>query len=339
MHKRLINKYVCPYTKKGMSLVGAVYDGDEVRGGRLVTPTGLSFVVQDGIPVFLDPAMLGELEKKTQVEYDLVANEFYDNAMDWQFASMYEDENRIRDGMVDLMNLRPESCVLEIGSGTGRDSFRIARRLGSQGVFFLQDLSRNMVIKTRETIDSYRAKNGLECETHYFVSDGLHLPFPDGLFDAVFHFGGFNNFSEPKKSFSEFARITKRGGKIVVGDESLPPWLEGTTFGEIVCVNNPLFRHKVPLHTIPECARDVTVRWILGSCFYVIDFRVDEGTPPLNLDLPHKGRRGGTLRTRYYGQLEGVSLDAKKMAQEAAAKEGLSVHEWLDRTIRKATNP
>jgi ubiquinone/menaquinone biosynthesis C-methylase UbiE len=339
MHKKLIHEYVCPYTRKHMALEGAVYDGDEVREGRLVSPSGQSFIVQDGIPVFLESARLGDLEKKTQADYDVVAEEFYDNAMDWQFACMYEDEEKIRDGMVDLLKVQPESRVLEIGSGTGRDSFRIARRLGPKGVLFLQDLSRNMVIKTRKTIGSYRAQNGLKCETHYFMSDGLHLPFPDGYFDAVFHFGGFNNFSEPKKSFNEFARITKKGGKVVVGDESLPPWLEGTTFGEIVCVNNPLFRFKVPLHTIPECARDVTVRWILGSCFYLIDFRVDEGTPPLNLDLPHKGRRGGTMRTRYYGQLEGVSLDAKKMAQEAAAKEGVSLHEWLDRTIRRAAKP
>jgi len=214
MHKKLINEYVCPYTKKSMTLETGVYEGDKLWEGRFVSPSGLSFIVKDGIPVFLDPAKLGEMEKNTQAEYDLVANEFYDNALEWQFASLYEDENKVRDGMVDLLNLRPESCVLEIGCGTGRDSFRIGRRLGLKGVLFLQDLSRNMVIKTKETIDSYRQKNGLDCETHYFVSDALYLPFPDGFFDAVFHFGGFNNFSEPKKSLNEFARITKKGGNV-----------------------------------------------------------------------------------------------------------------------------
>jgi len=295
----------------------------------------MSFLIEDGIPVFCNPSKLGKMEKKTRTEYDFVADEFYDNAVDWQFASFYEDEDKVREGMIDLLKLEPESKVLEVGCGTGRDSIHIGRRLGPMGVFFLQDLSRRMVDKTRSNIDSCRSTGGLCCETHYFISDALHLPFPDEFFDSVFHFGGFNTFSEPKKSFQEFARITKRGGKVVVGDESLPPWLEGTPFGEIVCVNNPLFRNKVPLHAIPECARDVAVRWVLGSCFYVIDFRVDEGTPPLNIDLPHKGRRGGTMRTRYYGQLEGVSLDAKRMAQEAAAKQGLSLHDWLEQVIRK----
>ena len=304
-----------------------------------MSPSGFSFTVEDGIPVFLDVAKLGEMEKNTQSEYDLVANEFYDNAVDWLFESFYEDETKVREGMVDLLNLHPKSRVLEIGCGTGRDSFRIGRRLGGEGVLYVQDLSRNMVIKTKKAISSYRKEHRLDCEANYFVSDALHLPFRDNVFDAVFHFGGFNNFSAPKESLNEFARITKKGGKVVIGDESVPPWLEDSTFGDIVCVNNPLFRHKVPLRAIPECARDVTVRWILGSCFYLIDFRVDQGTPPLNLDLPHKGRRGGTMRTRYFGQLEGVSLDAKKIAQEAAGKQGVSIHEWLDQMIRRSAQP
>ena len=66
----------------------------------------------------------------------------------------------------------------------------------------------------------------------------------------------------------------------------------------------------------------------------MIDFVVGEGEPPVNLDLPHKGRRGGTLRTRYFGQLEGVTLEAKKLANEAAKKKGLSMHEWLDKLVK-----
>ena len=40
------------------------------------------------------------------------------------------------------------------------------------------------------------------------------------------------------------------------------------------------------------------------------------------------------MRTRYFGVLEGVSLEAKAMAREAAAASGLSVHEWLDRLVK-----
>ena len=334
MKKQLENLYLCPFTKSKLALQNARSEGDSIISGQLVSPQNV-YQIEEGIPNFIRKDHLTKLEIDTQHEYDLVAGEFYDAALDWLFASFYEDEEKVREQMIGLLGLTKESKVLEVGCGTGRDSFRIARRLGERGTFFLQDLSPRMVAKTKQLFnDTYRDKYKIDCETNCFISNATNLPFPDQYFDAVFHFGGFNNFGDQKATFEEFARITKKGGKIVCGDESLPPWLEGTTFGEIIYTNNSLFRYKVPLHTLPVCARDVTLRWILGGCFYLIDFVVGEGEPPVNLDLPHKGRRGGTLRTRYFGQLEGVTLEAKKLANEAAMKKGLSMHEWLDKLVK-----
>jgi SAM-dependent methyltransferase len=165
-----------------------------------------------------------------------------------------------------------------------------------------------------------------------------YLPFRDNYFDAAFHFGGFNNFSKPRQALAEVTRVVKQDGRVVFGDESVPPWLEGTEFAEIITTNNPLFKHKPPLHCLPENAREVTVRWILGGCFYLIDFTVGDGPPPINLDLPHKGWRGGTLRTRYYGRLEGVTPETKEKAIAAARRQGVSVHEWLETVVRQAAD-
>ncbi len=41
------------------------------------------------------------------------------------------------------------------------------------------------------------------------------------------------------------------------------------------------------------------------------------------------------MRTRYFGQLEGVSIGAKQQARAAAVKRGLSLHHWLDETVRR----
>src|SRR6266487_68890 len=141
---------------------------------------------------------------------------------------------------------------------------------------------------------------------------------------------------EPKKTLAEITRIVKQGGRVVFGDEALPPWLDGTEFGEMIIANNPLFKHKVPLEYLPLNAREVTLRWVLGGCFYLIDFKVGDGPPPADIDLPHKGWRGGTMRTRYYGRLEGVTPEARRMAIEAAKTQGVSVHEWLDLVVRRA---
>jgi ubiquinone/menaquinone biosynthesis C-methylase UbiE len=339
MKRELLETYFCPVSQSRLSApaVGPV-DLQEITEGELVAEGGAHYPVRQGVPVLLPVELLTEMEQQARADYDASAEQKYDAAVDWLFRSFYEDEDKVREQMIDLLHLTSDAKVLEIGSGTGRDSFRIARKLGKQGQFFVQDLSEQMVLKARERLESEREKRGLSAKINYFVSTARLLPFHDAFFDAVFHFGGFNNFSEPKKTIAEMTRIVKQGGRIVFGDEALPPWLDGTEFGELIITNNPLFKHKVPLEYLPIGAREVTLRWILGGCFYLIDFKVGHGPPPVDIDLPHKGWRGGTMRTRYYGRLEGVTPEARKMAIEAARREGLSVHEWLDSAVRKAAN-
>lgn len=337
MKRDLLKVYVCPVSHSALTAREVVPSGSaELSDGELISETGQHYPVRQGIPVFVPSAMLTEIERQTQTEYDASAEQKYDDAVDWQFRSFYENEDDVRERMIDLLLLKLDARVLEIGSGTGRDSFRIARKLGEQGEFFVQDLSEQMVLKTRQRLEAERAKIGLSARIEYFVSTARFLPFPDGFFDAVFHFGGFNNFSEPKKTLGEMTRVVKKNGRVVFGDEALPPWLEGTEFGEIIVTNNPLFKNKVPLECLPQNAREVTLRWVFGGCFYLIDFKVGEGPPPADLDLPHKGWRGGTMRTRYFGRLEGVTPEARKMAIEAAKARGVSVHEWLDTLVRSA---
>jgi ubiquinone/menaquinone biosynthesis C-methylase UbiE len=337
MRQELLNTYVCPVSQTRLSVSKAgTRQEEEIVEGELVSEKGHHYPVRRGLPILLPAELLSEAEEQTQADYDAVADDKYDAAVNWLFRSFHEDEDEVREAMINLLRLTPESRVLEIGAGTGRDSFRIARRLGGEGQFFVQDLSEQMVLKTRMRLEAESKKLGLAASMNCFVSTARFLPFPDGFFDAVFHFGGFNNFSEPKKTLAEITRIVKKGGRVVVGDESLPPWLAETEFGEMIATNNPLFKHKVPLEAVPINARDVTVRWVLGGCFYLIEFKAGEGFPPVDMDLPHQGWRGGTLRTRYYGRLEGVTPQVREMAIKAAKAKGLSVHEWLDTLVRNA---
>ncbi len=336
MKRDLLNTYVCPVSRTPLTVSQRESAASgEVLEGELISAAGQHYPVRSGIPVFLPSALLSEMEQETQAEYDASADAKYDAAVDWQFQSFYENEDEVRERMVDLLALTPGAKALEIGSGTGRDSFRIARKLGKQGQLFVQDLSERMVVKTRQRLEDERENIG-PAAIEYFVSTARFLPFPDKYFDAVFHFGGFNNFSEPKRTLGEMTRVVKEGGRVVFGDEALPPWLEGTEYGEIIVTNNPLFKNKVPLECLPQNAREVTLRWVLGGCFYLIDFKAGDGPPPVDLDLPHKGWRGGTMKTRYYGRLEGVTPEARQMVMEAAKARGMSVHQWLDELVRRA---
>ena len=59
------------------------------------------------------------------------------------------------------------------------------------------------------------------------------------------------------------------------------------------------------------------------------------GEPPADFDFPIPGPRGGTYRTRYLGQLEGVKPETKALAMQAREKLGISAHDWLDAIVRR----
>jgi SAM-dependent methyltransferase len=131
------------------------------------------------------------------------------------------------------------------------------------------------------------------------LSNASYLPFADDSFDAAFHFGGINTFGELRRALSEMTRVVRVGGKVVVGDEGVAPWLRRRLFGRILVKANPLYAHRPPLDAIPDNAADVRLQWILGNAFYVIDYRVAAGPPFVDLDLPIPGK-GDSLRSRYY---------------------------------------
>ncbi|MCM3903805.1 MAG: hypothetical protein ND866_19050, partial [Pyrinomonadaceae bacterium] len=70
--------------------------------------------------------------------------------------------------------------------------------------------------------------------------------------------------------------------------------------------------------------------------YYLIEFVVGEGEPRADFDLEIPGRRGGTLRSRFYGKLEGVTPETFRLVQQAREKSGKSMQQWLDTILRKA---
>lgn len=336
MKRQDVDHYRNPADGGVLTIENADGAGSEVVTGALVSASGERFTIENGIPNLLWPKTLAGIEEATKEDYDKVADEIYDRAMEWQFASFFEDEEQVREILIDLIEPRLGMRVLEVGCGTGRDSHRLARRLGPGGVLHMQDLSPRMLDVCRDRMTALADRQQIECKLEYSVSSATALPYPDDYFDAVFHFGGFNQFGDLKRGASEMTRVVKQGGRVMYGDEAVAPWLKGTEFDGIVTTNNPLFRADIPLDTLPASARDVTVRWVIANCFYAIAFTKGDGPPKLDLDRMHAGGRGGSMRTRYFGVLEGVSPETKALAEAAASKSGLSRHEWLDRIVKSA---
>ncbi len=328
--------YRSPVTKEELDLTIQEKIGDQVIVGTLSTPSAQTYPIVRGIPYLVEnnSTLLESPDVKANREYYSQVSAAYDEGMDWLFRSFYEDETALRHKMVDLLDLHSSSRVLEIGAGTCRDSVELISRLNQAGEMFISDLSAEMLEVGQARLEDTLATASAQIE--FLICDAAGLPFPDRYFDAAYHFGGLNLFKDQTKSFQEITRVVKVGGKVVIGDEGISPWLRHTTFGKILINSNSLYQHEPPLASIPIDAREVRLQWLLGNAFYLIDYRVGEGEPALDLDLPIPGKRGGTHRTRFYGVLEGIDPELKVKLIQSAAENGLSIHEWLEQTLRRS---
>jgi ubiquinone/menaquinone biosynthesis C-methylase UbiE len=97
--------------------------------------------------------------------------------------------------------------VLEVGAGSGRDTLGLVRA-GAVGVVL--DYSPASLELVRE-----QARR-LGLAVHLVQADALAMPFRDGTFEVVFHQGLLEHFRDPQPLVLENARITRRGGRVVV---------------------------------------------------------------------------------------------------------------------------
>lgn len=326
---KLQDVYVSPNTGEPLSLRAEEEEEGEVVEGVLESKNGESYLIERGIPDFTYPPRLNPSDQSMRDYYDNVAD-VYDDLLHLTFDTFGVDEWKERDSIIDSLELTPDSVVLEMGCGSGRDTALIAKRLGDGGTLYAQDLSRAFLDKSISRLAEYA------CEINLACSNGSYLPFPDNHFDAAFHFGGINTFDEIGRAFKEMTRVTKPGGRVVVGDENMPVWLRGTEFGKVLMNSNPHYEYDLPLEFLPVEARGVKLEWLMGGVFYYVAYTVGEGEPYADIDFEIPGVRGGTHRTRYYGLLEGVTSEAKQKAHDAAMREGISLHDWLTQTVINA---
>ena len=322
------NAFVCPKTLKSLQIQPLKVDMDNIIEGRLVSEME-SYEIKNGLPYLVYPKELPKEEKEI-INWYSKNYENYDEYLPLTFKTFNLNEEEERLKMINLLDIKPHYKILETGAGTGRDSVLLAQKLGKEGELHVHDIFDGILEK------SYEKLKNTEVPTTYCISNAMYLPYPDNYFDIYYHFGGFNTFSDKKRAFEEISRVVKTGGKVIVGDESMPQWLRDKEFGKILMNSNPHYIYTLPLEYMHQTAQNVKIEYIIGGVFYYIFYTVGEGMPFADFDFEIPGPRGGTHRTRYYGHMEGVSEEAVKLAYEAFKKTGKSMHKWLDEVIKEA---
>lgn len=317
------SSYCCPET-------GCAHAPMAHEPTGLVCPNGHRFAFAPGTDV---PVFASEPEGANEYAQHNAA-EVHDNALRWVFNTFQTDEASLRERLIARIGLKAGDRVLVTGAGAGNDLPYLARALQGRGDVYVQDIAKEMLLAGVSRYRSELERPGLGL--HFSASDATNLPFTDGFFDAAYHFGGINLFPDIPKGIAEMNRVVKPGGRVVIGDEGLAPWLTDTELGRMLVNNNALYACSAPMSAIPPTARDVKLSWELSNCFYVIEFQTCNEPLPVNLDVPHVGRRGGSIRTRYFGRMEGVDPSLRDLAYEEAARRGVSRVEFLESALRAA---
>lgn len=290
----------------------------------MACPNGHFFPFAQGTDV---PVFASEPEGSNEYSQENAA-EVHDNALRWVFSTFQTDEEGLRERLIARIGLTKGERVLITGAGAGNDLPYLVRALMGRGDIFVQDIAKEMLLAG---VSRYRPEfAGSGVELHFSVSDATNLPFDDGFFDAAYHFGGINLFPDIAKGIAEMSRVVKSGGNIVIGDEGLAPWLVDTELGRMLANNNALYACTAPLAALPPTARNVRLSWELSNCFYIIEFQASTEPLSIDIDVPHLGKRGGTIRSRYFGRLEGISPALRDRIYEEAERRGISRVDFLE---------
>lgn len=298
----------------------------EFKDHSLVNSDGDKYEIKNGIPILL------ELTDRRRNEYALnlfhQKADVYDKYQHLSFETFNLDENDVRNSLIDKLRLRGNERVLELNAGTGRDSLLINQRLLGGGKLCVQDISFEML-----SVLTDKLKN----DVYVTQSNAEALPYKDNTFEGVYSFGGvgMNAYSDTNKIMSEIVRVSKRGARIVIGGLGMAPWLYDTEFGRILINHNNHYANVFDLSTVPVEARDVEFNWILNGAGFCVSFTIGEGEPDANFDYQIPGVRGGTLRTRYYGRLEGVAPETKDKLTIVREKLGISMYDLLNGVLNE----
>ena len=131
--------------------------------------------------------------------------------------SMNVDKLWRRHALKEIVDGTPQR-ILDVACGTGDSTISIAKAAGEGSEVTGVDIYEGMMA----LVQGKAEKAGVAGRIGLAVADGEALPYADGTFDRVTCAFGIRNFEHKEQGLSEFRRVLKPGGKVVILELSVP---------------------------------------------------------------------------------------------------------------------
>lgn len=116
-------------------------------------------------------------------------------------------------GALNYSDALPGEICVDLGSGRGTDTLRLADKVGEEGFAYGIDLSDGMIKKARETAERLGVPN-----VSFIQSELKKINLPDDSVNLVISNCTINHASDKQIVWNEIFRILKDGGRFVVSD-------------------------------------------------------------------------------------------------------------------------
>jgi ubiquinone/menaquinone biosynthesis C-methylase UbiE len=116
----------------------------------------------------------------------------------------------LKKATIERCHIREGMSILDAGCGTGLETVRLARLVGSSGSVIGLDASRNLLAEA-----SRRAQDS-RLPIEYREGDVQQLPFPDNYFDVARAERLFLYLTDPRQALADLVRVTKSDGVVYV---------------------------------------------------------------------------------------------------------------------------
>lgn len=177
-----------------------------------------------------------------------IQKSFTEQAKNFETKSMNFTKQEYLEHMVSCVAPQRSDTVLEVAAGTcicGRSLAPFVERVACL------DMTTAMLAVGK----AEAAKQGL-LNMDFVQGDAEKLPFSDNSFDIVISRLAFHHFPNPKRCFSEMARVLKTGGKLIVIDMEAAEETLRNTEDEIETLRDPSHMRNLSKDEFKEMFRE-----------------------------------------------------------------------------------